>query len=195
MSQYLWQVLPPAPPEFLSRASGLHPLLLHLLYNRGMRDPAQGKSFLAADERLCYDPWLLPEMGQAVNRLCRALLSGEKIAVYGDYDTDGITATALLVQGLEAVGANTIPYIPNRLQGHGLHPPALASLFQQGATLVITADCGTTCYQEVAEAQKRGQDIIITDHHTCPPQLPPALATVKPKRPDSPSPYPELAGG
>lgn len=192
MSHLIWKVQPPPPPGELKRWR-LPPLLARLLYNRAVR-PDEVEAFLEADSRLCADPGLLPDIRQAVSRVYQALLRGEKIAIYGDYDTDGITATAVLVEGLEALGARIIPYIPNRLEGHGLNPPALESLFQQGASLVITADCGTNCYQEVAEAQKRGQDIIITDHHSCPELLPPAVAIVNPKRPDANYPYQHLAG-
>ncbi|MEK7281386.1 MAG: DHH family phosphoesterase, partial [Chloroflexota bacterium] len=119
---------------------------------------------------------------------------GETIAVYGDYDADGITATALLVEGLQALGANVIPYIPNRLEGHGVQAAALSTLAAKGASLVITVDGGTSSYEAVAQAQRRGQDIVITDHHTCVGQLPPAVAIVNPKREEADSLQRPLAG-
>lgn len=194
MNQYLWKVLPQAPAELLSGAGQYPPLLVQLLYNRGLTHPTEWDAFLSADRRLCADPLLLPEVEVGVPRLVRALNSREKIAVYGDYDTDGVTATAVLVQGLEGLGAELIPYIPHRQEGHGLQVSVLERLYRQGATLVITADCGTTCYEEVSNAQKRGQDIIITDHHTFGDARPPAVALINPKHPDSCYPFRELAG-
>jgi single-stranded-DNA-specific exonuclease len=134
-------------------------------------------------------------MHQAIARLYRALLSGENIAIYGDYDVDGITATALLVQGLSFLGAKAVPYIPHRLaEGYGLTSAALEKLQQQGISLVITVDCGITTLPEVKKAQKKGLDIIITDHHTPLPEIPPAVAVVNPKLPGSRYPFHELAG-
>jgi len=134
-------------------------------------------------------------MHQAVARIYRALLSGEKIAIYGDFDADGITATALLIQGLSTLGGKVIPYIPHRLtEGYGLKKAALENLYQQGISLVITVDCGITSLPEVKKAQGMGLDIIITDHHTPLPEIPPAIAIVNPKLPNSTYPFSELAG-
>jgi len=134
-------------------------------------------------------------MHQAVARIYQALLSGENIAIYGDYDVDGITATVLLVQGLSALGGKVTPYIPHRLtEGYGLTTPALENLHRQGIRLVITVDCGITSLAEVKKARKMGLDIIITDHHTPLPEIPPAVAIVDPKLPQSTYPFSELAG-
>jgi len=134
-------------------------------------------------------------MHQAVARIYRALLSGEHIAIYGDFDADGITATALLVQGLSSLGVDATPYIPHRLtEGHGLKTAALEELQQKGVSLVITVDCGITGLPEVKRAKRMGLDIIITDHHIVPEAIPPAVAVVDPKRPDSAYPFSELAG-
>lgn len=169
--------------------------MVHLLYNRGITDPAQAEAFLAADERLLCDPLLLPDMDKAVARVYRALLSGETIAIYGDFDADGITATTLLTQGLSSLGARTIPYIPHRIEeGYGLTDAALDGLYREGVTLVITVDCGISAAAEVERAQGMGLDIVITDHHTVPATMPQAIATVDPKRADSAYPFPELAG-
>lgn len=193
MSRYRWQVSPPAPAHDL--APEVHPLLFQWLYNRGLTDPAQFEPFLAADERLIGDPLLLAEMGKAVSRILRALLSDELIGIYGDFDTDGVTATALLAQGLSVFGRRVIPYIPHRVEeGHGLNHAALKGLHQQGVSLVITVDCGITALAEVEQAQKEGLDIIITDHHAIPASLPPALAAIDPKRGGSAYPFSELAG-
>jgi single-stranded-DNA-specific exonuclease len=176
-------------------APDIHPLLCQWLYNRGLRERAQYEPFLAADERLMGDPLLLPEMSKAVSRILRALLRDELIAVYGDFDTDGVTATALLTQGLSIFGRRVIPYIPHRIEeGHGVNHAALKSLQQQGVSLVITVDCGITALAEVEQAQKEGLDIIITDHHSVPTSLPPALAAINPKRGGSAYPFAGLAG-
>jgi single-stranded-DNA-specific exonuclease len=148
---------------------------------------------MSADERLSGDPFLLPDMQPAVARIYRALLSGENIAIYGDFDVDGITATALLVQGLTTLGGKVIPYIPHRLtEGYGLKSTALENLHRQGISLVITVDCGITALPQVKKARKMGLDIIITDHHTPLPELPSALAIVNPKLSDSNYPYSQL---
>jgi single-stranded-DNA-specific exonuclease len=134
-------------------------------------------------------------MHLAVSRTYQALFSGEEIAIYGDFDADGITATALLVQGLSALGGRAIPYIPHRhREGYGLQVAALEKLHKQGVSLVITTDTGITALTEVEKARKMGLDIIITDHHLPLASLPPALAVVNPKRNDSACRSAELAG-
>ncbi|MBM3167081.1 MAG: single-stranded-DNA-specific exonuclease RecJ [Chloroflexi bacterium] len=188
-----WNLLPQI--EQIASPPGIDHLIAQLLHNRGISDPNQTDLFLSADQRLEADPFLLPDMHQAVNRIYQALFAGEKIAVYGDFDADGITATVLLVQGLEALGANVIPYIPHRLvEGYGLRTPALEKLHKQGISLVITVDTGITALEEVDKAHKMGMDIIITDHHVPPENLPQAKAVVNPKRNDSAYSSTELAG-
>ena len=193
MSHTHWNLLPPA--ERSVTVAGVHPLVAQLLYNRGISEPSLVEIFLSADKRLEDDPFLLPDMHQAVSRTYQALLSGEKIAIYGDFDADGITATALLVQGLSALGGSVIPYIPQRLsEGYGLQIAALKKLQKKGVSLVITVDTGITAFAEVEKASKIGIDIIITDHHLPPDALPPARAVVNPKRTDSVCRFTELAG-
>ncbi|MFC1928005.1 single-stranded-DNA-specific exonuclease RecJ [Chloroflexota bacterium] len=195
MSHSRWKLLPPVPDKHWIKTSGFSWLVAQLLYNRGLTEPSQLESFLTVDERLSGDPALLPGMHQAVARIYQALLSGENIAVYGDFDTDGITATALLVQGLSILDCKATPYIPHRLtEGYGLKTAALENLYQQGISLVITVDCGITALQEVERAKRIGLDIIITDHHTPPAILPPATAVINPKLPDSNYPFLELSG-
>jgi single-stranded-DNA-specific exonuclease len=187
--------LPPAPKEYLANAAGHSALLVQLLYNRGITDPSQVELFLSGDVRLAADPMLLPDMETAVSRLYRALLSAEKIAVYGDFDVDGVTSTALMVEGLAALGGRVIPYIPHRVtEGHGLRIAAIQELHDQGVTLIVTVDCGITDVEEVKQANKLGMEVIITDHHTPPPILPPACAIVNPKLEGSRYPFNELAG-
>ena len=195
MNHSRWNLLPPAPAQYLANTSGLPPLVAQLLYNRGITEPSRIRAFLTGDKCLSGNPFLLPDIHQATTRIYRALLSGEKIAIYGDFDVDGITGTALLVQGLSSLGGKVIPYIPHRLtEGYGLKTSTLESLQQQGISLVITVDCGITAIPEVKKAQKKGLDIVITDHHTPLPEIPPAVAAVDPKLPHSKYPFSELTG-
>ena len=188
-----WKIRPPVPDEYLN-ASDLSPLIAQLLYNRGVKSE-EIEPFLSADRRLEGNPFLLPDISQAVSRVYKAVLAQEKIAVYGDFDVDGVTATVILVGGLSWLGAEVIPYIPDRFnEGHGLKISALEKLHAQGADLVITVDCGVTDLAEVKQAQKMGMDMIITDHHIPLGNLPQAVAVIDPKRKDSVYPYPDLAG-
>jgi single-stranded-DNA-specific exonuclease len=134
-------------------------------------------------------------MEKAVARIRRALVSGETMVVYGDFDADGICGTAILVEGLARLGGKMLSYFPHRVQeGYGLNTDSLDNLRTQGVSLVITVDCGITNNAEVAYAQAHGLDVIITDHHNVMSGLPPALAIVNPKRPDSSYPFGQLAG-
>ena len=137
----------------------------------------------------------LPDMENAVERLARAVAEREKIAIFGDFDTDGITGTALLVHTLRDLGNTALPYIPDRTdEGHGLNKQAVESLAEQGVTVLITVDCGTTSFDEVAQANALGMDVIITDHHIVESELPAAHAIVNPQRPDSLYPFLGLTG-
>lgn len=149
------------------------------------------KPHLVADP----DPLLLPGMREAVDRVREAISRGETIALFGDFDVDGVTSIAVLTLGLKALGARTVPYLPDRFsEGYGLNPGAVRHLRRDlGAHVLITADCGVTSVDEIAEANSLGLDVIVIDHHTVPEVLPPALAVVNPKRPDSPYPFTELA--
>jgi len=188
-----WKILSPVPDKYLND-SNLSPLIAQLLYNRGVKlediDP-----FLSADRRLEGNPFLLPDISQAVSRVYKAVIARERIAVYGDFDVDGVTATVILGEGLSRLGAEVITYIPDRInEGHGLKISALEKLQAQGANLVITVDCGVTDLTEVKQAQKMGIDMIITDHHIPLGSLPQAVAVIDPKRKDSVYPSPDLAG-
>jgi len=181
------------PDEYLN-ASDFSPLVAQLLYNRGVK-PEEIDPFLSADRRLEGNPFLLPDISQAVSRIYKAVLAREKIAVYGDFDVDGVTAIVILVEGLSRLGAEVITYIPDRVnEGHGLKISALEKLQAQGASLVITVDCGVTDLTEVKQAREMGMDMIITDHHIPLGSLPRAVAVIDPKRKDSMYPYPDLAG-
>jgi single-stranded-DNA-specific exonuclease len=134
-------------------------------------------------------------MDRAVSHVREAIRAGVPIVVYGDFDADGITATALLVLTLRSLGGETYPYIPHRVdEGYGLNRPALTELARKGARLVITVDCGIRSPEEVAHARRLGMDVIITDHHTLGPRVPEAVAVLNPRRPDCPYPYEHLTG-
>ena len=189
-----WRSLP-APPAGFSNVLGLSPFQAHLLYNRGIRLPSEIEPYLAADDRLLNDPALLPDMGLAVARLRKALGSGEKIGIFGDFDADGVTGTALLVRALGDLGGTTVPYLPHRVEeGHGLNTQALQQLSEAGVSVVVTVDCGTSSVDEVRLAASLGVDVIVTDHHTMLPGTPQLCALINPKRPDSVYPYPHLTG-
>ena len=195
MNHFRWNLLPPIPAKHALNNSALPPLVTQLLYNRGITEPADIELFINADSRLSFDPLLLPDMHPAIARIYRALLSTEKIAIFGDFDVDGISSSALLAQGLNALGANTMVYIPNRInEGHGLNTAALEQLQQQGVDLVISVDCGVTGIAAVKKANSKGLDIIITDHHVPLDELPAAIAVIDPMRADSAYPFRELAG-
>ena len=194
MNHRRWKILPPPPAACLA-GMGVPPLVAQLLYNRSITEPQQAEAFLNIEDSLQGDPFLLPDMDKAVARIYRALLSGEIIAVYGDYDADGVCGTATLIKGLSHLGGKVIPYLTHRLQdGYGLNLDSLEDLRKQGATLVITVDCGISNISEVEHAQKRGLDIIVTDHHSITHGLPPALAVINPKRTDPSYPFYQLAG-
>jgi single-stranded-DNA-specific exonuclease len=192
--QKRWEILPPAPEEHLASCPDVPPLIMQLLYNRQIRTPDEVRAFLTRSFAV-DNPFLLKGMNEAVARLRQAIRAGEAIAVYGDYDVDGVAATALLVSVLCALGAQAIPYIPNRMdEGYGLNIPALKTLADQGIRLVITVDCGVRSIQEAAFARKRGLDLIITDHHAVGEELPPAVAVIDPRREDDRYPFKHLAG-
>jgi single-stranded-DNA-specific exonuclease len=191
-----WKMLPSVPTEHLSRYSpSVPPLLAQLLYNRGITDPADSEVFLAADKRLENDPFILPGIREAVARIKHAVQDGETIAVFGDFDADGVTSSAVLVQGIKQIGGKAIPYIPHRVdEGHGLNMPALHKLKAQGVTLVITVDCGITANSEAKQVKGMGMDLIINDHHEVVGEVPEALVVIDPKIDNSPYPFRELAG-
>ena len=138
---------------------------------------------------------LLPDMGVAVARLGAALASGESIGIFGDFDADGITGTAVLVRGLLHLGATVVPYLPDRVsEGHGLNDPAIRLLKDKGVTLLVTVDCGATSVDEVALASSLGIDVIVTDHHSMVTGGAKARAVINPSRPDSVYPFPHLTG-
>ncbi len=194
-SSRAWSVARRISDEAIRSMEPFSPLAAQLLHNRGVHDIETAEAFLARDERLLHDPALLPGMDRAVARIRAALDAGEAIGVFGDFDADGVTGTALLAEGLEQLGASVIPYLPHRTaEGHGLSSQAVHALHEQGASLIVTVDCGVASLAEVAEAASLGIDTIITDHHSPPPLLPSALAIVNPRLEGSVYPNPGLAG-
>lgn len=192
--QKKWVVAPPIPPETQHELAEYPPILQQFLFNRNILTTEQAESFLTTSGSL-YDPFLMKDMLPAVHRLMEAFDHGEKIVVYGDYDVDGVTATALLVQVLKEYGADVEGYIPNRFEeGYGLNVEALETIRAAGVNLVITVDCGIRSPDEVDFARSIGLDIIITDHHEPKKDLPKAVAVICPKQADDEYPEKDLAG-
>jgi single-stranded-DNA-specific exonuclease len=174
--------------------SGHNPLLAMILASRGLATPQQADAYLACDASL-YDPYLMTDMASAVERVRLALSRGERIAVFGDYDVDGVTATCLLTDFLRRRGADCLSYIPGRLEeGYGLNPIAIRALHEQGVKLIITVDCGITAMDEALLCKELGIDLVITDHHECKDRLPDAVAVIDPHRPDGGYPHMGLSG-
>ncbi|MDX1436415.1 MAG: DHH family phosphoesterase, partial [Anaerolineales bacterium] len=189
-----WEVLPTIPEPADQSLSEYPPVIRQLLYNRGIESAEAAAAFLNA--RLPdHDPFLLLGMQQAVNRIKDAIESDEQIAVYGDYDVDGLTSTALLVDALTRLGGRALPYIPNRFdEGYGLNNEALQSLHDQGVGLAISVDCGIRSITEAEHARRIGLDLIITDHHHPGEIVPPAEAVINPRLEGDPYPDKELTG-
>ena len=194
-----WLVQPPAPADLAQEMGDLSPIFLQLLYNRGLQSAGAIQSFLEGRYLASTDPFLLSDMDKAVARIQQAVANEETIVVYGDFDADGVTATVLLVEALRGLGLTrqqARPYIPDRIdEGYGLNVDALTHIRDTlGAQLVITVDCGIRSVAEAEHARDIGLDLIITDHHNLGAALPPALAVVNPKRPESAYPEKMLAG-
>lgn len=192
-----WQIAPPTPETHARQFAGeFDPLLVQVLYNRGLAEKAEISGFLSKTLSHSDDPFQLLGMQAAVDRIQRALKSGESIVVYGDYDADGVTASVLLVQALRAMGAARVqPYIPHRIdEGYGLNNSALKKLAKHGNSLLITVDCGIRAVKQIEYANQIGLDVIVTDHHTVGSQVPPAAAVIDPKQAGDTYPEQQLAG-
>ena len=191
-----WVVAAPITPQADEALAKFPPILKQIVFNRGLATDAEARSFLKAEPNAHTDPFQMTGMQATVDRICFALQHNEPIAIYGDYDVDGVTATALLVQALEALGANVRGYIPNRFdEGYGLNKDALDTLKAEGVKLVITVDCGIRSPNEALHAQSIGLDLIISDHHHPDgTNLPPALAVINPKQHGDVYPDKDLAG-
>ena len=173
---------------------GYPPLPAMVLASRGLTDPKKAAAYLSCDAEL-YDPFLMTDMDKAVARVQQAIDRGEKIAVFGDYDVDGITSTCMLTDFLRRRGGNCVSYIPSRLEeGYGLNPIAIEQLSAEGVNLIISVDCGITAIAEAELCREKGIDLVITDHHECKDRLPAAVAVVDPHRPDGGYPHKNLSG-
>ena len=191
-----WNIGTPAEQDVvLLRSAGYPYLLSMVLASRGITTAEAAAVALERDRNLTLSPMLMRDMDKAVDRIQRAIGRGETIAVFGDYDVDGITSTVLLQDYLRSCGANCLRHIPRRIEeGYGLSKEAIQNLWEQGATLMITVDCGITGNEEVEFANSLGMDVVITDHHECKEDLPGACAVVDPHRSDCPYPFKHLAG-
>jgi single-stranded-DNA-specific exonuclease len=193
-----WEIAPVVPPN-INQKLGLHPVLLQVLYNRGLKEKNHIQAFVDGQYLESTDPFLLKDMDKAVARIGQAVEQNEVIIVYGDFDADGVTATVLLTEALRGLGLSrqhAQPYIPDRIdEGYGLNEEALTMLKEtRNAGLVISVDCGIRSVSEVQHANEIGLDMIITDHHSLGSRMPPALAVINPKREDSDYPEKMLAG-
>ncbi len=189
-----WQLPPDATPSYHAALPELSPLVRQILYARGFTAPAAARAFLAGEPDR-GNPFALPQMNVLVDRLRRAIRAQEEIAVYGDYDVDGITGLVVLADTLRALGGRVRPYIPHRMtEEYGLNRQALANLRREGVRVVLTVDCGIRSVDEIAYGRALGLDVLVTDHHSAPELLPPAMALVNPKLAGSRYPFRDLAG-
>ena len=191
-----WNLAEPAAPEVVRRLVAelkLPEPVCSLLAVRGFGDPDDAKTYLRPSAEALHDPALLADGEVAAERIAAAVRSGETVFVHGDYDVDGICATALLTRWLRSLGGTVVPFVPHRLRdGYDFGPTGLAAAREAGATLIVTADCGTVAHETVAAAADI--DVIVTDHHTVSDTLPSALAVVNPQRQDCPYPDTGLCG-
>lgn len=179
----------------IAKKHNISELLTKILVNRGITDDKEIDTFLNPTRNDFYDPYLMPDMEKAVERIIKAINNQEKVMIYGDYDVDGITSITVLKKFLEERGLKTGHYIPNRLEeGYGLNENAIRSIAEQKYTLMITVDCGISGIEEVDLANQLGIETIITDHHEQLENLPNAYAIINAKRKDSQYPFRGLAG-
>ncbi len=175
---------------------GLSELCARLMFNRGFKTPDQAKKFFNNEEAVLHDPYLLKDIEPAIVRIKQAVDNKETIAIYGDYDVDGVTSVSMLYLYLSSLNGGKIGYyIPSRdCEGYGLSCAAIDKLFAKGVKLIITVDTGITAYEEAEYAKSLGIDMVITDHHECRPELPECCAVINPHREDCTYPFKELAG-
>ena len=192
-----WKIKEPVGQELIDKFPEMDRVVLQLLYNRGLTSQAEIDVFLGPDyERDQHDPFLFNQMRKVVELIMAAVQAQKKIVVYGDYDADGVTSTALMYLTLQKIGAKNLSvYIPNRLhEGYGLNMEAVKELVQRGTDLIMTVDCGITNVDEVKTAQEQGIQVIVTDHHLTGKKLPPAAAIICPTVEGEKYPFKNLAG-
>ena len=178
----------------VSAGLGVSAAMGRLLYRRGCRTADEARAFIRMEDGVIHDPFLLPDMRAAVDKILSALALHKKIAIFGDYDADGVTSVSVLYLFLSELGADVIYRIPRRSEGYGMTREALSELAERGAELIITVDTGTTATEEIAYAYELGLEVVVTDHHECADELPRAAAVVNPQRHDSEYPFSGLAG-
>lgn len=192
---WIWPDHKPDLVNKLAAELDLSPALAHLLINRGITSSRQARAYLSPHRNHLHSPWLMLGMKQAVERLKKALEQKERIVVHGDYDADGIAATAIIVETLSMLGGDVDYYLPSRFaEGYGLHGEAIKKFHEAGISLVLTVDCGINAVEEVAFASTKGIDMIVTDHHlplTIPGE---AIAVINPLQQDCPYPFKDLSG-
>ena len=197
-AQYEWQLKTKVTNEELKSVPALAAMptaAAQLLWQRGLRDEATINDFLQPNSSQLHDPFLLNDMQKAVDRIQAAVVNGEKITVYGDYDADGITSTTLMQETLEILGAEVEVYVPNRFtDGYGPNLAAYQKLIENGTQLIVTVDNGVSGLEPIAYAQAHGVDVVVTDHHELPTELPEAAAIVHPRYPGSQYPFGDLCG-
>ncbi|MDA2917970.1 single-stranded-DNA-specific exonuclease RecJ [Desulfobacterota bacterium AH_259_B03_O07] len=181
--------------EKISKKLGISPVTALVLINRGIKNEVEAEQFLKCSLFDLPSPYLMKDMEKAVDRIKNALVKEEKIAIFGDYDVDGVTSTALLFTFLNNLGINVTYYNPDRIkEGYGINIEAVKGLKTEGASLIISVDCGITAYEEVKEAKNLGVDFIITDHHKPPEILPDAIAILNPNQDGCNYPSKEITG-
>ncbi len=197
-SEKKWVVREPGNPAIvrqLTQELGVDPVLVNLLVQRGIKTYPEARAFFRPDLSMLHDPFLMKDMEEAVNRLHKAVTSGEKILIYGDYDVDGTTAVSLMYLFLKPLTSNLDYYIPDRYdEGSGVSYQSLDWAKEHGFTLLITLDCGIKAIKKVEYAREKGIDVIICDHHLQDTMLPPAVAVLDPKREECQYPFDELTG-
>ena len=179
----------------LAATSGVDLAIARLLVARGVSEPGDAADFFNPTIAQLHDPFGLIDLSIAVDRLLRAVATGERIAIHGDYDVDGVTSTVMLQRLLELLGGDVVHFIPNRLlDGYGLEPAAIERLANDQVNVIVSVDCGIRSAAAAIRARELGVDLLITDHHKPEATLPGALAVINPKRPDCPYPNKDLAG-
>lgn len=180
----------------LAHALSISPITASVLLARGISSPSEASQWLRRDAAVVHDPFLLPDIEPAIERLHRARAGGELVCFYGDYDVDGMSATSLYLSVFRSLGLRTCAYIPDRLrEGYGLNAVAVRRLHAQGVSLLVTSDCGTTSHREIELALSLGMDVLVTDHHQTEEAMPRALAVMNPHRKDAVYPFPALCSG
>ena len=196
MNKYKWIIKEPISEEIQARFPQVLPIILQLLWGRGLRSQEQIDEFLYPDySQDLHDPWLFSQMDVAVKRIEAAKAKNEKVVIYGDYDADGVCGSVILSKTFQKLGLPSAVYLPDReKEGYGLNPAAIKKLAENGVKLIITVDCGISNAEEVDLAKAAGLEVIITDHHHLPAKLPAALAIIHPLA-DKNYPFKHLAGG